>query len=167
VLLGLGGLLILAIPAVLILLRRRRSTTPNYTAEIPTYSVPTQATPLPLPLPPAPATTVVEQRINDAFYPTQAHRRALAPNSKSADEPLDMFEAARQHPETYGNTHIGQAVVTPLVRVDPIATAPQQLPQTQLEPLPPATITAAPAPSEVVITPPNADDSATTMHIKH
>lgn len=110
-----GSILLLALLGGAFILYFRRRTQPSYDtdmyAALPTTQPPAgptadaSAVPPPLPYAPPVANDAVAQSINQAFYPNQPPAAASTPPQAKLPEEPDMFEIAKQHPESFGNAH--------------------------------------------------------------
>ncbi|MDB5169531.1 MAG: hypothetical protein JWO41_887, partial [Candidatus Saccharibacteria bacterium] len=88
---------------VFLVLHKRRAVNAFATAN-PYAPSPTLIQAQPLPVQPQPVQPAVDAIITNTFYP--GSQQPTAPAAPvTANEPLDMYELANQHPETYGNMH--------------------------------------------------------------
>lgn len=133
-------LLLALIGGLVFFVLRRRSQAAQAVDSDNYYSFPSASSGPALPPATAPiATNELERQINQAFYPGQTHDGPLPP-VEHTNEPEDMFELAKQHPETFGNPHYVQGSSTPMTV--PLGSQPDLLPL----PLPPLAAPSAPEP---------------------
>lgn len=109
-------------------------------------------------------TNTLDKIITNTFYPGQVQSLPQATPTK-VNEPQDMFDAAREHPESFGNTHYSLGS-----NPAPTVVAPQQsMPQIQPLSAPPAfvtpTVQAVQPPAQVFPVPIAAAQSSPTTSI--